>query len=504
MTDVEPKTPNKRKSPFANKNSAKKPRENDNTPKKNQKGFPSPAKANGKQGKGNTPFGNKKSPKAGFNTPQQEKVNATPQKQKTPNLLNGNAKFAQKQNSIAQNKKIKPFPGTAKLQSPKIKTEKPDPDDTGAPNVISKKIKKEKPDSDSGITNQANKSKKFDKSTMGKGNKKSEQNKSNDSKEGKKRRSLYATIKEKVNEGDAEVLSSIREKIQGFLDRQKGGELSKTAKRKLNILQRLEKSLEGKVGPVKAKQVAGVKQVNKPAKNQPVESKKQEKKKQQTKSVPPSKKAKAMVEDQSDEDSDESGEDEGESGDEEESDAELEADDSDEEDEDSDEDDESDDDSPLPPPKKEVNAKITKSKNTVKNSKLPKTEIKIDDLKEEDLLPQKQPVRNKTRFVVFVGNIPFDTKKEDLINHFQGCGEIRHVRIPTEKKGDRPRGFCYVEVADEDSYQVWCFVLFYCFRLSDSGVRYEVIAQKKDSLAPLVVLWYNARCILPAMFFIFL
>ncbi|VEN36973.1 unnamed protein product [Callosobruchus maculatus] len=371
MTDVEPKTPNKRKSPFVNKNSAKKAHGNDNTPKKNMKGFSPSDKG---QGKRNTPFNNKKSPKAGYNTPQQEKVNATPQKQKTPNLLNGNAK----QNSVSLNKKIKPFPGTATLQSPKIKKEKPDTDDqTAVSSVISKKIKKEKTDSfTANVQVPKIKKEKSDsdseksKSGMGKGNKKSDkQNKASDdknTKEGKKRRALYATLKEQVRSGDAAALSSIQEKIQGFLDRQKSGDLSKTAKKKLSILQRLQKNLEGKADPVKAKQkkndVAVVKQVNKPVKNQAVESKKQEKKKQQNKNAPPSKKAKLMVEDESDEEDSDEGEseEEDESGEEEEdesgaegeeSDAEPEADDSDEEDEDSDEDDESDDDSPLPPPK---------------------------------------------------------------------------------------------------------------------------------------------------------
>nr|CAI5824454.1 unnamed protein product [Callosobruchus analis] len=455
MTDVEPKTPNKRKSPFVNKNSAKKAHGNENTPKKNMKGFSPSDRANEKQGKRNTPFGNKKSPKPGHNTPQQEKVNATPQKQKTPNLLNGNAKLAQKQNSAAQNKKMKPFPGTAQLQSPKIKKEKPDPDiETAAPNVLSMKIKKEKTD----------KSKKVDKTGMDKGNKKpNKQNESSNAdnvKEGKKRRKLYATIKEKVREGDAEALASIREKIQAFLERKEKGDFSKTATRKLHLLQRLEKTLEEKVGPanVKPKQkkndVAAAKQANKPTKVQPAESKKQEKKKQQNKSAPPSKKTKLMVEEESDEEvSDEDNSGEEEESEEEESDANAEADDSDEEDEDSDDDDDSDDDSPLPPPKKEVIKKTNKSDNTVKSRKLPKTDIKIDDLKKEDLLPPKQSVKNKTRYVVFVGNIAYDTTKEDLINHFQGCGTIRHIRIPTEKKGDRPRGFGYVEVADEQSYQ---------------------------------------------------
>lgn len=63
-------------------------------------------------------------------------------------------------------------------------------------------------------------------------------------------------------------------------------------------------------------------------------------------------------------------------------------------------------------------------------------------------------IKNKKRYILFVGNIPYDTNKTDLQKHFQKCGQIKHIRIPTEKKSTKPRGFAYVESADEQSYQV--------------------------------------------------
>lgn len=62
--------------------------------------------------------------------------------------------------------------------------------------------------------------------------------------------------------------------------------------------------------------------------------------------------------------------------------------------------------------------------------------------------------KNQNRYVLFVGNIPYDTQKEDLKQHFQKCGHIKHVRIPTEKGSMKPRGFAYVEMDDAESYQV--------------------------------------------------
>lgn len=75
--------------------------------------------------------------------------------------------------------------------------------------------------------------------------------------------------------------------------------------------------------------------------------------------------------------------------------------------------------------------------------------VNLEELKENNLV-----VKNQKRFVLFVGNIPYDTNKLDLIEHFKKSGEIKHIRIPTEKKTSKPRGFAYVELANEETYQV--------------------------------------------------
>lgn len=53
-----------------------------------------------------------------------------------------------------------------------------------------------------------------------------------------------------------------------------------------------------------------------------------------------------------------------------------------------------------------------------------------------------------------MGNIPYDTKKENLYEHFQKCGQIKHIRIPTEKNSTKPRGFAYIEFDNAETYQV--------------------------------------------------
>lgn len=78
----------------------------------------------------------------------------------------------------------------------------------------------------------------------------------------------------------------------------------------------------------------------------------------------------------------------------------------------------------------------------------------IEELKKNEIVGQKQ-----SRYILFVGNIPYDTKKDDLKQHFEKCGQLKHVRIPTEKNSLKPRGFAYVELEDAETYQVRHFLI---------------------------------------------
>lgn len=84
------------------------------------------------------------------------------------------------------------------------------------------------------------------------------------------------------------------------------------------------------------------------------------------------------------------------------------------------------------------------------NESKKQSELKIEDLQKNDILK-----KNQKRYVVFVGNIPYDATTQDLKEHFSKVGDVRHVRIPTDKKTNKPRGFAYVEVENDDAYQVF-------------------------------------------------
>lgn len=54
---------------------------------------------------------------------------------------------------------------------------------------------------------------------------------------------------------------------------------------------------------------------------------------------------------------------------------------------------------------------------------------------------------------LYVGNLPWDTTKEELAARFAQFGEVRGVRIITDKETGRSRGFGFVEFAAEKDAQ---------------------------------------------------
>ncbi|KAG1169613.1 hypothetical protein G6F70_002711 [Rhizopus microsporus] len=69
----------------------------------------------------------------------------------------------------------------------------------------------------------------------------------------------------------------------------------------------------------------------------------------------------------------------------------------------------------------------------------------------------KEPVKKKSkksedsnkhadsRYIVFVGNLPFTTTKEDLQKHFSTIEKIKSIRLLTDKATGKPKGFAFME-----------------------------------------------------------
>jgi cold-inducible RNA-binding protein len=51
---------------------------------------------------------------------------------------------------------------------------------------------------------------------------------------------------------------------------------------------------------------------------------------------------------------------------------------------------------------------------------------------------------------LFVGNLPFGTTEDALREHFAPFGEVQQVRIMTDRDTGKPRGFGFVEMAQDD------------------------------------------------------
>jgi len=52
---------------------------------------------------------------------------------------------------------------------------------------------------------------------------------------------------------------------------------------------------------------------------------------------------------------------------------------------------------------------------------------------------------------LYVGNLPWETTEDDLVQMFSQYGSVNSARIIQDRETGRSRGFGFVEVADEDS-----------------------------------------------------
>ncbi|KAG0001889.1 hypothetical protein BGZ65_003102 [Modicella reniformis] len=57
------------------------------------------------------------------------------------------------------------------------------------------------------------------------------------------------------------------------------------------------------------------------------------------------------------------------------------------------------------------------------------------------------------KFIVFVGNLPYNITKEQLEKHFASCGQISSVRVQTDKATGKGKGFAFMEFPDTESMQ---------------------------------------------------
>jgi RNA recognition motif-containing protein len=49
---------------------------------------------------------------------------------------------------------------------------------------------------------------------------------------------------------------------------------------------------------------------------------------------------------------------------------------------------------------------------------------------------------------IYVGNLPFSATEEEVANLFAAFGPVEKVKLVTDRETGRPRGFCFVTLAD--------------------------------------------------------
>ena len=52
---------------------------------------------------------------------------------------------------------------------------------------------------------------------------------------------------------------------------------------------------------------------------------------------------------------------------------------------------------------------------------------------------------------IYVGNLPFTSTEEEVRGLFAEFGEVASCALPTDRDTGRPRGFAFIEMADEDA-----------------------------------------------------
>lgn len=52
---------------------------------------------------------------------------------------------------------------------------------------------------------------------------------------------------------------------------------------------------------------------------------------------------------------------------------------------------------------------------------------------------------------LYVGNISYETTKEDLMDFFQEYGEVKDVYVPVDRESGAPRGFAFVTMNSEEA-----------------------------------------------------
>merc|ERR1711976_889430 len=73
-----------------------------------------------------------------------------------------------------------------------------------------------------------------------------------------------------------------------------------------------------------------------------------------------------------------------------------------------------------------------------------------DSVEEHGDGPNREEIDKRS---VYIGQVDYGATPEELQEHFKSCGQISRITILVDKYSGHPKGFAYVEFADEQSVQ---------------------------------------------------
>mmetsp|Transcript_2088 Transcript_2088/g.2776 ORF Transcript_2088/g.2776 Transcript_2088/m.2776 type:complete len:132 (+) Transcript_2088:122-517(+) len=87
-------------------------------------------------------------------------------------------------------------------------------------------------------------------------------------------------------------------------------------------------------------------------------------------------------------------------------------------------------------------AKIAKETEDLENQKSGTGEAKKEEL---DPAKAKEEAAKRDGFSVYVGQVDYAATPEELLAHFEACGQVERITIVCDKKTGHPKGFAYIE-----------------------------------------------------------
>jgi RNA recognition motif-containing protein len=106
-------------------------------------------------------------------------------------------------------------------------------------------------------------------------------------------------------------------------------------------------------------------------------------------------------------------------------------------------------------PASKLQMKGSKESTVAETAEAEISENEDGEAKTTQNLNDKKQQEKKSRYILYVTNIPYDASKEDIVKHFGALKEkLVSIRMLTDKGTGQFRGTCFIDCADKESFAV--------------------------------------------------